>query len=46
MPLQTKLRYMPEEYLTLERKAQQKNEYLSGEIFAMGGASEKHNLIQ
>jgi len=36
---------MPEEYLTLERKAQQKNEYLSGEIFAMGGASEKHNLI-
>jgi Uma2 family endonuclease len=35
----------PEEYLALERKAEYKSEYLNGEIFAMTGASRKHNLI-
>ncbi|MDQ1560450.1 MAG: hypothetical protein QOD32_3510 [Pyrinomonadaceae bacterium] len=35
----------PEEYLTLERAAEYKSEYLDGEIFAMVGASRKHNLI-
>lgn len=35
----------PEEYLALERKADDKSEYLHGEIFAMTGASRKHNLI-
>jgi Uma2 family endonuclease len=35
----------PEEYLALERKAEYKSEYLDGEIFAMTGASRKHNLI-
>ena len=35
----------PEEYLVLERKAEYKSEYLNGEIFAMTGASRKHNLI-
>jgi Uma2 family endonuclease len=35
----------PEEYLALERKADYKSEYLHGEIFAMTGASRKHNLI-
>src|SRR6266576_505545 len=35
----------PEEYLRLERKAEYKSEYLHGEIFAMTGASRKHNLI-
>ena len=35
----------PEEYLRLERQAEHKSEYLNGEIFAMGGASETHNLI-
>jgi Uma2 family endonuclease len=35
----------PEEYLTLERKAEYKSEYLHGEIFAMSGASREHNLI-
>ena len=35
----------PEEYLRLERQASYKSEYLNGEIFAMSGASEKHNLI-
>ena len=34
-----------EEYLELERKAEYKSEYLHGEIFAMTGASRKHNLI-
>ena len=35
----------PEEYLRLERQSECKSEYLNGEIFAMGGASEAHNLI-
>ncbi len=34
-----------EEYLRRERQAEYKSEYLNGEIFAMGGASEVHNLI-
>lgn len=35
----------PEEYITAERKATLKSEYLSGEIVAMSGASDAHNLI-
>ena len=35
----------PEEYIAAERKATFKNEYLSGEIVAMSGASDTHNLI-
>ncbi len=35
----------PEEYLRLERQAQYKSEYLDGEMFAMAGGSERHNLI-
>ena len=35
----------PEEYLAWERKAPFKNEYLSGQILAMSGASRAHNLI-
>ena len=35
-----------QEYLELERKSlDQKNEYVNGEIFAMTGASRRHNLI-
>ena len=37
--------YTPEEYLALERKATLKNEYINGEILAMSGASNAHNLI-
>jgi Uma2 family endonuclease len=37
--------YTPEEYLTLERQADHRSEYYAGEIFAMSGASETHNLI-
>ena len=35
----------PEEYIATERKATFKSEYLSGEIVAMSGASNEHNLI-
>ena len=35
----------PEEYLAWERKAPFKNEYLSGQILAMSGATFAHNLI-
>ncbi len=38
-------RYTPEAYLILERAAATKSEYLDGEIFAMAGASRRHNLI-
>lgn len=42
---QTQARYSPHEYLELERQAEYKSEYVNGEIFAMSGASEEHNLI-
>jgi Uma2 family endonuclease len=35
----------PEEYLELERRSESRNEYLKGEVFAMTGASLRHNLI-
>jgi len=34
-----------EAYLDLERKAEIKSEFFDGEMFAMAGASRKHNLI-
>jgi Uma2 family endonuclease len=34
-----------EEYLQLEREASYRSEYFDGEIFAMAGASRRHNLI-
>lgn len=40
-----KARYTPAEYLELERHSETRHEYLDGEIFAMGGASRRHNLI-
>ena len=40
-----KFRWTPETYLAHERTAATKSEYLAGEIFAMAGASEAHNLI-
>lgn len=49
MASQAKQRFTPEEYLALEREADYKSEYLSGEIFAITrwvpGASYRHNLI-
>ena len=43
--LQPKLRFTPEEYLAIERRAECKSEYFNGEIFAMSGASPQHVLI-
>jgi Uma2 family endonuclease len=34
-----------EDYMAAERQAETKSEYLSGEVFAMSGASRQHNLI-
>lgn len=38
-------RYTVDEYLALERASETKHEFYDGEIFAMAGASESHNLI-
>lgn len=35
----------PGQYLGLERKSEIRSEYLAGRIFAMSGASRRHNLI-
>ncbi|MGK7881530.1 MAG: Uma2 family endonuclease [Crocosphaera sp.] len=48
MQLQTKPKqryYTPEEYLELEEKSQEKNEYRNGEIIPMVGATTNHNQI-
>jgi Uma2 family endonuclease len=45
MSSQLQSRVTSKEYLALERQAQIKSEYLNGEIFAMSGASRRHNLI-
>ena len=34
-----------EEYLKLEQTSEIRHEYVDGEVFAMAGASEEHNLI-
>jgi Uma2 family endonuclease len=43
--LVTRSQITPEEYLALDRASPAKNEYYEGEMFAMGGASERHNVI-
>jgi Uma2 family endonuclease len=40
-----KQKYTIEEYLQMERLSDQKHEYYKGEIFAMAGASNRHNII-
>jgi Uma2 family endonuclease len=45
MLAQKKLTITPEQYLIQEREAEFKSEYVDGEIFAMSGASRKHNEI-
>lgn len=43
---QTRLRYYTiEEYLEMERASEEKHEYLDGQILAMAGETEEHNLI-
>ncbi|HEX8462614.1 MAG TPA: Uma2 family endonuclease [Segetibacter sp.] len=36
----------PVEYLAFERESEERHEYYKGEIFAMSGASFKHNIIE
>ena len=38
-------KWTPEEYLATERSALRKHEYFGGEIFAMAGATERHDTI-
>lgn len=45
MSLPVQPRLTPQDYLALERSAAYKSEYFAGDIFAMTGASESHNLI-
>jgi Uma2 family endonuclease len=45
MTTRPELRLTPEEYLRIERAAEWKSEYLDGEMFAMSGASYRHNKI-
>lgn len=46
MILQTEKRfYTPEEYLELEEKAEERNEYRDGEIIPMSGGTTNHNKI-
>jgi Uma2 family endonuclease len=45
MSSQHKTLISPEEYLSIERKSEIKHEYFAGEMFAMVGASKRHNLI-
>ena len=44
LPVQTL--FTPEEYITQERKALHKSEYLNGQILAMSGASRAQVLSQ
>lgn len=41
----TQARYTVEEYLVMERSALSKSEFCDGQLFAMTGASRKHNLV-
>jgi Uma2 family endonuclease len=45
MSTQPKARLTPEQYLEIERQAPFKSEYYAGVMFAMAGASERHNMI-
>ena len=45
MSTQPKTFLTPEQYLEIERLAEFKSEYYQGEMFAMSGAREAHNLI-
>jgi Uma2 family endonuclease len=43
--LSNKRKIPPEEYLERERESIAKSEYLAGEVHALAGASERHNVI-
>ena len=43
MAMQLKPRLTPEEYLSIERRAEFKSEFFDGEMFAMSGAAIEAN---
>ncbi|MGA9624926.1 MAG: Uma2 family endonuclease [Bryobacteraceae bacterium] len=45
MSTQPKTFLTPEQYLEIEREAEYKSEYFQGEMFAMAGAGEAHNVL-
>lgn len=45
MSSQPEIRLTPEQYLTIERQADHKSEYVNGEMYAMSGGTKQHNLI-
>lgn len=45
MSAQPQTYYTPEQYLEMERQAPYKSEYYRGEIFAMAGATTRHNVV-
>ena len=45
MSVQPKVLLTPEAYLTIERKAEYKSEFIAGDVVARPGASRIHNLI-
>ncbi len=45
MSTRPKTTITPGDYLALERQAETKSEYYAGEVFALAGASPRHNLI-
>lgn len=45
MTAQTAAKMTPQEYLVMERRNAYKSEYVNGDIVAMAGASEAHNLV-
>jgi Uma2 family endonuclease len=45
MATQPKTFLTPQQYLEIERKADYKSEYFNGEMFAIAGAREAHNLL-
>jgi Uma2 family endonuclease len=45
MPPLAQPRYTPERYLALERTSDHRSELIHGQIYAMSGASRRHNLI-
>lgn len=45
MSVRVKPYISPEAYLVAERAGEKKHEYYAGEIYAMAGASERHNML-
>jgi Uma2 family endonuclease len=42
---QERIRYTEDQYLSIEREADERHEYLDGQIYAMAGESPEHGAI-